>query len=99
MANILMQPPATGNKTTRINGRTYTGVLGTPQTVPDFDADALQANGWMRVAVTGTTAQRPTSAGVGVPLAVGYSYNDTTLAAMIRWDGAKWRDAITGAAV
>ena len=74
---------------TRVNGRTYTGVLGTPQDVPDFDAKSLEANGWVvfDAGGVGTTAQRPTTG-----LVKGLTYSDTTLGYSIVWDGTNWRN-------
>ena len=90
-------------------GAVYTPVAGTPIDVPDHDADILVANGWDMPCMfgIGTTAQRPsTIANLGSPLgAVGNPdgpddlYHDTTVGAIIFFDGATWRNAITGAAV
>ena len=92
--NKLMHPPASGNTTHIVNGRKYVGVAGTPQSVPDFDAAALEANGWTNAGTGGTTAQRPTTG-----LFPGLEYNDTTVGAMVKYDGKVWRHATTGASV
>jgi hypothetical protein len=88
-------PPATGNATHTVCGRTYVGVPGTPQDVPDFDAPVLQANGWQILALggSGATAARPVN-----PLK-GTTYTDTTVGSEIVWDGKAWRHKVTGAAV
>lgn len=94
MGTVQMHAPASG-ATTTVNGRKYVGVAGTPQNVPDFDATALEANGWIITAPggTGTTAQRPAAP------AVGLQYHDTTVAAIVKWDGKAWRNVLTGASV
>jgi hypothetical protein len=89
-----MHPPGNG-ATTTVNGRAYKGVAGTPVTVPDFDSNALEANGWVLVAAggTGATATRPANPTRGT------EFNDTTVGALIRFDGKTWRNAVTGGAV
>ena len=101
MPTVRVQPPGVGSTTSVVNGRTYVGVAGTPQDVPDFDAAALESNNWIRTPGTsGTTAQRPTptvNKTVGTnPAAL--TYWDTTISKQIHWDGKTWRDS-TGAAV
>lgn len=95
MATVRMLPPATGNATHIVNGRTYVGVVGTPQDVPDFDAPTLQANGWQITDPhgSGTTSTRPASPFKGM------RFTDTTLGVSICWDGKTWRNPITGASV
>jgi hypothetical protein len=70
--------------------------------VPDFDGRLLAANGWIQVAPSGTTGQRPTTnPNLSAPYttAPGFKFFDTTLSKLIFWDGAIWRDPATGAAV
>jgi hypothetical protein len=96
MSTIRMLCPPSGNTIHKVNGRTYTGVLGTPQDVLEVDADQLQANGWTPFAgggYSGTTAQRPTSG-----LTKGVEYADTTLGYSVVYDGASWRN-MAGASV
>lgn len=95
MPNIRLLPPSTGALSCTVNGRTYTGVIGATLDVPDFDAQLLTANGWTISAEVGTTALRPTLKKEDR----GRIFLDTTLVALIRWDGKTWRDKITGAAV
>lgn len=84
-----LMPPASGPlQVCTINGRTYTGVAGTPQDVPDADKQGLVGNGWLLMAVSGTTAQRPAQPAYPAILA----YIDTTLGKPIWYDGATWRD-------
>jgi hypothetical protein len=81
-----MLPPATGNATVKVNGgRTYVGVPGTFQDIPDFDAGELSANGWLSLGSVGATAARP-----AVPF-VGQVFNDTTVGGNVVWDGKNWR--------
>lgn len=97
---IRMFPPAlpAAGKSTTVNGRTWTAAPGSFVDVPNGDGHSLEANGWIRpgrAPQTGTTAQRPVvTAGGANP-----SYNDSTVGALIFWDGAAWRNAFTGAAV
>lgn len=78
-----------------VNGRVYTATLGSSVQVPAQDASIMEANGWTRFGrFSGTTAQRPTPPYVSRRL----MYYDTTLSAMIVWDGATWRSA-AGASV
>ena len=95
MTTLRLLPPATGNATHVANGRTYVGVVGTPQDIPDFDVPTLQANGWQVVEPhgSGTTASRPANPTKGMRFA------DTTVGASIVFDGKNWRHTITGATV
>lgn len=88
-------PPATGNATHAVCGRTYVGVVGTPQDVPDFDAPVLQANGWQIVDPhgSGVTATRPVNPKKDM------RFTDTTLGVSILFDGKVWRNPVTGASV
>ncbi len=89
-----LMPPATG-AITRVNGRTYSAQPGAIVVAPDFDGDALEAVGWIKVAVggAGTSAQRPSNARRGT------TFHDQTLAKNIVHDGKNWRDPATGALV
>lgn len=95
MANLRLLPPATGNATHVANGRTYVGVVGTPQDVPDFDAVILQANGWQIVEPggSGATGARPTNPTKGT------RFSDATVGGSIVFDGKNWRHTFTGAIV
>jgi hypothetical protein len=62
----------------------------------------LAANGWVKIAVSGPTSARPTtneSSGPYFVAARGLHFVDTTLGALIVFDGATSRNPITGAAV
>lgn len=90
-------PPGDGlHNTIKVNGRTYTGVVGGTLDVSDHDALVMVSNGWLSVAAaatTGTTTQRPAAPSNG------QHYVDTTLGALILFDtkGNRWVHSITGA--
>lgn len=77
------------------SGRQYSAQPGSFVDVPDHDAAVLQANGWMPAAVgkVGITSQRPTPA----LAARGETFIDTTVPAVVLWDGVNWRNVLTGA--
>jgi hypothetical protein len=110
MPNVRLIPPSVGALNCVANGRTYTGVAGATLDVPDFDAAVLTANGWTVSGEVGATAvltangwtvSGEVGATAGRPLLNrgdrGREFVDTTLAAVIRWDGKAWRNKITGA--
>jgi hypothetical protein len=106
MPNYRMLPPAivagqpvTSQQSMVVNGRTYAGTPGSAMDVPDMDGAVLAANGWIKVAASGTTAQRPTSTSAPLRAAPNERYFDTTLGKLIVFDGATWRDPATGSAV
>ena len=76
-----------------VNGRVYSCAIGATLDVVDFDAAVLTANGWIQVAPVGTTAQRPAKPGIQT------WYHDTTLARLVIFEGAAWRDPATGSVV
>jgi hypothetical protein len=82
-----------------VNGRS---ILPSASPVDDtYEATAsLVGAGWVRVCRAGTTAERPTtSAQEPSPAVRGLLYLDTTLGLVIGFDGAAWRDPVTGNAV
>jgi hypothetical protein len=86
--------PANGlAKSTTILGRTYSCAANSFVDAMFQDADGLGANGWIRVAGSGTTAQRPTSPNNG------QLYHDTTLNMIIVFEGTAWRRPDTMAVV
>jgi len=95
MLTRVIPPTTTGPATITVHGRTYTTSNGAPLDVPDFDAVVMGANGWKISAPdgVGTTAERPPRPTNGM------RYLDTTLSAVITFDGRVWRNKITGAAV
>jgi hypothetical protein len=58
-----------------------------------MDAGVLAANGWVMVAGSGSTANRPTTPYFG------QLYHDNTLGYVVIWEGSAWRQPSTGAAV
>ncbi|WP_439925303.1 hypothetical protein [Nitrobacter sp. JJSN] len=100
---IRMLPPVSvGQQTQTINGRFYNGQPGIAYDIADMDAPTLAANGWITCAPSGTTAQRPTTNPNTNPpyvAAPNFEYFDTTISKLIFWDGATWRDPVTGSAV
>ena len=94
MANRRMMPPAVGGSIS-INGRTYTCVAGSIIDVPDFDANVLEANGWITASQggVGTTAARPINPPKGT------MFHDATLGYSVVHDGKVWRNPTSGASV
>lgn len=56
-------------------------------------------SGFFRIGFTGTTPQRPDGSVQGVGLNINEHYYDTTISALIVWDGRNWRLPSTGAVV
>jgi hypothetical protein len=96
MVNIQMMPGDGCKNPCPVNGRSYAAALGAVISVPDFDAGALESNGWVRTAMhgSGATAGRPTTG-----LFKGYEYFDSSLGINVIWDGKVWRSHVTGAVV
>ena len=96
MANVRLFPGPLNKSPIVAFGTSYGPfVQGTAINPPAEHAQVLEANGLVRSATVGTTAQRPTS-----PTAYPTTYYiDTTLNAVIIWDGTVWRNMITGASV
>ncbi|MCW2285691.1 hypothetical protein M2323_001985 [Rhodoblastus acidophilus] len=98
--NIRMLPPTDVRYQSRtFCGRIYTGAPGVAIDVVDFDAAELSANGWVWIAPSGPTSSRPAGALGPYPAAPGVHFFDTTLNALIVFDGATWRNPATGTAV
>jgi hypothetical protein len=62
---------------------------------PDADAAALASQGYAIIAMSGTTASRPNGTAY---VKAGVLYIDTTLNAVLVFDGLVWRNVLTGAA-
>ena len=91
-----LMPPSNGfNNPITVNGRKYTCVADSTIDVPDADGQIMLANGWVTTAIGGAnvTAARPVNPSINT------QFHDTTLGKIIVWDGKKWRDYSTGAAV
>ena len=71
-------------------GGGYIDALGDPSA----DAATLVSQGFLLVGGSGTTAQRPNGTGFQKP---GFIYVDSTISKVVMWDGANWRDPVTGA--
>lgn len=99
MINILMHAPlpGAGNNPLYINGRVYSTAVGTPIQMPEQDAAVAGANGWLpasaRAVGVGATATRPTNPKRGD------TFEDTTLALSVMYDGATWRNRSNGTSV
>lgn len=86
--------PANGKASAiSLNGRTYSCAANSFIDVPFMDAPIVSANGFIQVAGSGTTAQRPQA-----PFP-NQLYHDTTLNMVIVFEGTAWRNPATGAAV
>lgn len=91
---LLSHGSGKGPSTTQGSGKPSNqagGLLDLP--VNSNDVNTFEANGWTRVALVGTTAQRPTGIGAGT------KYADTTLTKLIQFDGISWRDVFSGSVV
>jgi len=100
-SNFRMLPPNNASQqTVTANGRTYSGAPGSTLDVPDFDAQILAANGWVMVCASGPSSSRPLPIMASAPYVAGpgFQYLDTTLGAVIVYDGAAWRNPLTGEA-
>lgn len=87
-----------------VNGRSYAYLTAPGQAVdvPDFDQVILAANVLIPIAPSGPTSARPsTNPNTSPPYTAGAGFHffDTTLSALIVFDGATWRNPATGSAV
>lgn len=99
MTMRMLPPVDVAYRRREVNGRTYSAAPGTVIDVPDHDGLMLSANDWILVARVGTTAQRPTGTADPNSPTPGTQFYDTTLGALIVFDGATWRSPVDGAAV
>jgi hypothetical protein len=91
-------PPASGPMQSMVvNGRNYAAQPGSAIDAPDMDSGGLQAAGWIYVSPSGPTSARPTGTVGLYPAVAGARFFDTTLGELIVFDGATWRDPVTGA--
>jgi hypothetical protein len=95
----LLPPVAVAYQTRVVNGRSYSGTPGSTFDIADFDAGELCANNWLDLGLSGPTSARPSSTTGPNALAPGLMFIDTSLSAVVCWDGAAWRDVLTGDAV
>lgn len=96
-----VSPPADSkHPTITVNGRVYTCNLGSTIDIPDHDAAVMAANGWHSHGLVTTTAGRPTLASGANPVQIkGVPLIDSTLGAVVIFDGVQWRNMLTGAIV
>jgi hypothetical protein len=73
--------------------RSYSASAGQFVDLPELDADAIKSSGFFAVGGVGPTLDRPNNR----YLTPGFLYVDTDLSLVIAWDGADWRNPITGA--
>ena len=98
----VISPAKAASPITTPGGRSYPQTPGAAYDIGQSDAEFLSANGWQTVGQVGATSQRPSSnlstAGI-YGAQPGTFYVDTSLNAVIVFDGSGWRSALTGAAV
>jgi len=78
----MLAPVAASAQSRTANGRTYSAAPGAAPDIFDADANVLQANGWVKVALSGPTSARPSPNVNGSPpylAAAGMHYLDLTL--------------------
>jgi hypothetical protein len=78
----ILPPVPLSAQSRTINGRTYSAAPGVALDIFDADASVLQANGWVKVSLSGPTSARPSPNVNGSPpylAAAGMHYLDTTL--------------------
>ena len=96
---------ASGTRKGVVNGRNYSCAVGSVIDVPEADAAALEAQGFISLGQVGTTATRPTypptstSEARVVEPPFGKRMVDTTIGAAIIFNGSVWINAVTGATV
>lgn len=108
LSQVRVLPPPNVQKQTISNGtQTFNATPGSTRDVRVSDANLLQGNGWIGGYplpwFSGPTTNRPTdptlAAGEANYLGAGTLYLDTTVGALIVYDGANWRNPATGASV
>jgi hypothetical protein len=100
--NVRLLGPVTA-ATLNVNGRSYVGTPGAVYDIVDGqDAETLGASGWTRVCLSGPTSSRPTISMANNPnyaARPGLHFLDTTIGALIIFDGQNWRSPATGSIV
>lgn len=105
--NFRMTPAnlSAGSRTGKVNGRSYTCAVGAVIDVPEGDAQALEAQGFIQLGTSGPTSQRATyppnslSDARIASVPIGSRMVDTSLTKAIIFNGVVWVDAATGAIV
>jgi hypothetical protein len=83
-----------GSPENRSNRRYYAAVAGGMIDAVDVDATTLNSQQFVAIGdSSGTTAQRPSTSS----LRLGWIHIDTTIPAVVAWDGHDWRNVISGA--
>lgn len=100
--NQRMLAPKNAPQSTLAHGvRSYSVSASGFVDVPAHDAVALEAQGWVAMprglGVGPSTARPGPNAVVGLAPAKGDAFLDTTLGITIVYDGAQWRNPISGA--
>jgi hypothetical protein len=74
--------------------RYYNATPGQTIDAIDLDANTLNSQGFAAIGdSSGPTSVRPNN----IYLRPGWTHIDTTIPAVVAWDGATWRNVITGA--
>ncbi|WP_439398687.1 hypothetical protein ACRQ5Q_15075 [Bradyrhizobium sp. PMVTL-01] len=81
-------PPASAAQIT-VHGRKYDPANGAIDAY-EHDALRLQANGWILIAPSGPTSQRPDSPVGNYPRVPGTKFWDTTISHLVVWNGKNW---------
>ncbi len=92
----MLGPYTAAHQTRVVNKRSYTAVAGQVVTVPQGDGEVLAANNWTLIALSGSTANRPTGKLGRYSMVRGTVFWDETLNQLIISDGTNWRDPLTG---
>jgi hypothetical protein len=96
----VLPPVSVATQTMSANTRAYSANPGQVLDVPAAAAPVLLANGWSWGKPSGPTSSRPpTRLNEPYNAYPGFEYVDTSLGLVIVWDGATWRNPVTGAAV
>lgn len=103
MQSVRVFPPQNGRSPCTVLGLSYDPAAQTYLDVEYPVAGALAARGWTKFAQVGATSERPPtrgpSSGNPITAAPGEPFVDTTLNAVVMFDGVGWRNVLTGAAV
>jgi hypothetical protein len=88
LARIFPPPGSVQLQRLNVNGRTYASTPGSALDVPAFDAGALTSNSWVYAGAVGPSTARPASPSPG------NMFIDTTLNAVVVFDGATWQTVV-----
>jgi len=98
---LLAVAGTTGRVVTNARGVQYTAAPGAVVDVEDFESSVsgpAPGSSFVNLGLAGTTVERPTQNADGSSIKPGFRFIDSTLGALIVWNGDTWRD-VTGAAV